>query len=72
MSELSGLPPEAWRRRRVRTRGVAEFFDISIPEVRRRLKAGLLPQPDRPGGRQMSWQLGVLVDFSDQMKKKSA
>ena len=71
MTDLNGLPPEAWRRRRVRTRGVAEFFDISVHEVRRLLKTGQLPPPDRPGGRQMSWQLGALVDFSDRMKKSA-
>jgi len=62
---LDNLPDAAWRRRLVGIHGAAEYVDKSIYEIRRLVKLGLFPKPRRPNGRQWSWQLGQLADYSD-------
>jgi hypothetical protein len=69
---LDGLPEAAWRRRMVGSQFAAEFVDKSIYEIRRLVKLGLFPKPCRPNGRQWSWQLGQLADYSDQKMQESA
>src|SRR5262249_32735454 len=50
--------------------GAAEYVDKSIYEIRRLVKLGLFPKPRRPNGRQWSWQLGQLADYSDSFFNK--
>jgi hypothetical protein len=71
-TSLDSLPPEAWRKRMVGIHGAAEFVDKSIYEIRRLVKLGLFPRPCRPNGRQWSWQLGQLADYSDQKTQECA
>ena len=67
---LHNLPDAAGRRRLVGIHGAAEYVDKSIYEIRRLVKLGLFPRPRRPNGRQWSWQLGQLADYSDSVFSK--
>ena len=68
---LDSLPEGAWRKRLVGIHTASEYVDKSIYEIRRLVKLGQFPKPCRPNGRQMSWRLGQLADYSDE-KMKSA
>jgi hypothetical protein len=69
---LESLPEGAWRKRLVGIHTASEYVDKSIFEIRRLVKLGLFPKPCKPNGRQWSWQLGQLADYSDQKFKESA
>lgn len=71
-TSLDSLPEAAWRKRLVGIHTAAEYVDKSIYEIRRLVKLGLFPKPCRPNGRQMSWQLGQLADYSDQKMRGTA
>jgi predicted DNA-binding transcriptional regulator AlpA len=59
------LSPEAERRRLVGIEAAASYVGKSIPEIRRLLKLGRFPQPRKPNGRRLAWQIGQLIDYSD-------
>ena len=59
------LSRDAERRRLVGIEVAAYYVDKSIPEVRRLLKLGRFPQPRKPNGRRLAWQIGQLIDDSD-------
>jgi len=65
VSSSLALSPEAERRRLVGIDAAAQFVGKTIPEVRRLLKLGQFPQPRKPNGRRLAWQIGQLIDYSD-------
>jgi predicted DNA-binding transcriptional regulator AlpA len=67
MSSSLALSPEAERRRLVGIEAAANYVGKSIPEVRRLLKLGRFPQPRKPNGRRLAWQVGQLIDYSDRI-----
>ena len=66
----SGLSIEVERRRLVDIKGAANFVGKSIPEVRRLVRLGLFPQPRKPNGNRLAWQVGQLIDYSDAVFRK--
>jgi predicted DNA-binding transcriptional regulator AlpA len=64
------LSPEAERRRLVGIEAAASYVGKSIPEVRRLLKLNRFPQPRKPNGRRLAWQIGQLIDYSDAIFKE--
>jgi predicted DNA-binding transcriptional regulator AlpA len=65
MSDSLVLSQEAERRRMVGIEAAANYVGKSIPEIRRLLKLGRFPQPRKPNGRRLAWQIGQLIDYSD-------
>jgi predicted DNA-binding transcriptional regulator AlpA len=65
VSSSLALSPEAERRRLVGIEAAAHYVGKSIPEIRRLLKLGRFPQPRKPNGRRLAWQIGQLIDYSD-------
>jgi hypothetical protein len=59
------LSPETERRRLVGIEAAASYVGKSIPEVRRLIRLGRFPQPRKPNGRRLFWQIGQLADYSD-------
>lgn len=66
LKTLDGLPEAMVRRRLVGIHAAAAFVDKSVIEIRQLVKLGLFPKPCKPGGRRLAWQLGQLVDYSDE------
>lgn len=64
-SALDNMPEAVLRRRQIGTDAVAELYGVSVPELRRRYRDGLIPQPNRFGPRKLSWTLGVILDDID-------
>ena len=64
-SNSLALSAEAERRRLVGIEAAANYVGKSIPEIRRLLKLGRFPQPRKPNGRRLAWQIGQLIDYSD-------
>lgn len=71
MIALEELPEVVWRRRLVGIDVAAAYVGRSVVEIRRLVKLGEFPQPRKPNGRRLAWQLGQLVDYSDAVFKKS-
>jgi predicted DNA-binding transcriptional regulator AlpA len=66
-SAIENLPENLARRRLVNIQQAADFVGRSVPEIRRLLATGGdFPKPVKLNGRRLSWQLGQLVDYSDE------
>jgi hypothetical protein len=46
----------------INTKETADFFDVSVPHLRRLYRAGKIPQPIKIGERKNGCQLGILID----------
>ena len=58
--------------RRVNLKEMAAALGLSVIHMRRLIKAGKIPAPDRIGARKYSWPEHVLVDLATSTKKNAA
>lgn len=59
---LDKLPMEVLRKKQINSAATAEFLGISREELKRRLRLGLVPRPNKFNGHRNTWSLGTLMD----------